>query len=490
MEQILSRRTLIKSAALATGGAILGDTLAACTGSATSALQTPAPQATITFPQGFLWGVATSAFQIEGAVKEDGRGQSIWDTFNHMVGKIVDGSNADVADDHYHRYLQDLDLMHRLGIQSYRFSISWPRILPSGSGTVNQKGLDFYRRLVDGLHQRNIRPMATLFHWDLPQALQDEGGWENRDVAHRFADYADVLFQALGNTVPVWLTLNEPKTVVNVGYIQGVHAPGISDPAKAYKALHHMLLGHGLAVQAFRARNLTSLAQIGAALNLNPVYGADTRSGTAAAVTLQDGYENRLYLDPILKGSYPADVVAALHDSWPDSTIIQSGDLGIIGTPITCLGVNYYNPVTVTAGPRIVGGTHPTSVASWEEVYPPGMHDILVRLKHDYGDIPLYITENGAPYIDLLASSGEVIDPQRQTYIHDHLVTLQQAITAGVQVKGYHAWSLLDNFEWAEGYTQRWGMVYVDYPTQQRYPKDTALWYSDVIKHNGIAGSS
>lgn len=438
------------------------------------------------FPTGFLWGAATSAYQVEGAWDEDGKGESVWDRFSHTPGRIVDGSNGDVADDYYHRWQGDLDLMQSLGIRSYRFSVSWPRILPTGAGAVNAKGLDFYKRLVDGLLQRNIEPMMTLFHWDTPQALQDIGGWENRDVAQRFAEYADALFQALGDKVHSWLTLNEPKTVTTVGYIYGSHAPGFRDPRRAYVALHHMLLGHGLAVRALRARYANATHSIGPSLNLSPVYPADSASGTAQAVTLQDGFENRLYLDPILRGRYPADVTAALAAVWPSDAIIQPGDLAIIGTPIDQLGVNYYNPLAVTAGPQVVSNFYPTTQASWENVYPAGLYDLLLRLKRDYGDLPLYITENGAAYRDTLNADASVNDAQRLSYLHDHLAAASRATQAGVALRGYHVWSLLDNFEWAEGYTQRWGITYVDYETQRRYPKRSALWYRDVISSNRV----
>ncbi len=439
------------------------------------------------FPTGFLWGVATSAYQIEGAAQTDGRGVSVWDTFSHTPGKTLGGATGDVADDHYHRYSADFDLLQSLGAQSYRFSVAWPRILPDGAGAINQRGLDFYRRLVDDLLRRGIRPLITLFHWDLPQALQDQGGWENREVAYRFAEYADVLYQALGDVATSWLTLNEPKTITTMGYISGVHAPGIQNPARAYVALHHMLLGHGLATQAFRARFPQGDAhQIGASLNLSPVYPADQAPGTAGAVTLQDGFENRLYLDPLLRGSYPADVVAALGAHWPSAATIRPGDLEIISAPIDQLGVNYYNPVIVTAGPQMVTGRYLTSAASWEIIYPQGLYDLLLRLTHDYPGIPLAITENGAPFEDTLDAQQAIDDPQRLAYIHDHLLAAHRAIQAGAPLREYHVWSLLDNFEWAEGYDQRWGIVYVDYATQRRYLKRSALWYREVIRQHGL----
>jgi beta-glucosidase len=516
MTPFISRRVFLRIGGLSVGGAVVGDVLAACSatsapslptapavpsapslqvsttiatapaGAATSsALAAPTAQtaAKLRFPEGFFWGAATSAYQIEGAAKEDGRGESVWDRFSHTSGRTKNGDTGDVANDHYHRYEQDLDLMKELGIQSYRFSIAWPRILPTGAGPVNQKGLDFYRRLVDGLLDREIRPMATLFHWDTPQALQDQGGWENRDTAQRFAEYADAVFRALGDRVPLWLTLNEPKTVVMVGYVYGSHAPGITNTNKAYKALHHMMLGHGLAVQAFRALNTKQ--QIGIALNLSPVYPAPDAKGADAEVKRQDGYENRLYLEPVLRGAYPADMLSALGPDAPTSSI-QPDDLKTIGAAIDILGVNYYNPTYVRAGSGVVAGPNPRSVASWQEIYPEGLYDLLVRLKKDYGDIPLYITENGVPVADKLDANGQVNDPQRLKFLYNHFAAAQRAVAEGVNLKGYHVWSLMDNFEWAEGYSQRWGIVYVDFATQKRSPKRSALWYRDVIRQNGL----
>jgi beta-glucosidase len=434
------------------------------------------------FPDGFVWGAATSAYQIEGAVKEDGRGQSIWDTFSHTPGAIRDGSSGDVAADHYHRYRQDLDLMKELGLGSYRFSISWPRILPDGSGRPNQRGIDFYRRLVEGLHQRGIRPVATLFHWDLPQALQDRGGFEAREVAQRFADYAEVVFRGLGDAVPTWLTINEPKTFVEVGHIFGAHAPGKQDRAAAYVVAHHLLLAHGLAVQALRA---SGGGRIGPALNLMPVYPADDTPEARQAVVLRDGYENRLYLDPVLRGSYPRDVLADIDRVSPMRSMIRDGDLKAISSPVDVLGVQYYNPVFVDSGGQRVY-KRPRSQATWQEVYPEGMYDILVRLKRDYGDLPLVITENGIPTRSRPDAGGRVDDADRIRFLRDHFRAAHRAIQQGVRLEAYHVWSLLDNFEWAEGYTQRWGMVYVDYGDQRRIPKQSALWYRDVIRANGL----
>ncbi|MFG1917915.1 GH1 family beta-glucosidase [Micromonospora sp. NPDC048898] len=441
------------------------------------------PAGPLRFPANFGWGAATSAYQIEGAAKEDGRGESVWDTFSRVPGSTRNGDTGDVAADHYHRYTEDLDLMRDLGLRSYRFSISWPRIQPDGTGVPNQRGLDFYRRLIDGLHDRGITPMATLFHWDLPQALQDAGGWESRDTAHRFADYADVVFRALGDRVPVWLTINEPKTVVQNGYLTGHHAPGRQDPDAAYLVAHHLQLAHGLAVGALRATG--SGSRIGPALNLHPCYPADDSPQAAAAARLYDGYENRLYLDSLLRGDYPEDLLA---DLGPQSRMVQGirdGDLAIISAPIDLLAVQYYTPIYVTAD----GGTvrrWATTEAEWQQIYPEGMYDLLTRVTRDYGPIPLTITENGLPTADTLAPDDTVHDTGRINFLRDHLTAVHRAIADGVPLESFHVWSLLDNFEWDAGYDQRWGLVYVDYPTQRRVLKSSATWYRSVITDGGF----
>jgi beta-galactosidase len=470
-------------AATGTGTAPGGDDTDAESDSAPGRRTSPEDRLGLRFPEGFGWGAATSAYQIEGAAKDDGRGESVWDTFSHTPGRVRGGDTGDVAADHYHRYLGDLDLMQELGLRTYRFSISWPRIQADGTGAPNQRGLDFYRRLVDGLHQRGISPMATLFHWDLPQSLQDVGGWESRDVAYRFADYAEAVFTGLGDAVPVWLTINEPKTVVQNGYLGGHHAPGLRDPAAAYLVAHHLQLAHGLAVQALRATGSSS--RIGPALNLHPCYPADDSPEAAAATRLYDGYENRLYLDSIFKGAYPTDV---LEDLGPDSRMVRAirdGDLSIISTPVDLLAVHYYTPIYVTA----TGGTvrkWPTSEASWQQIFPQGMYDILTRVTRDYGSIPLTITENGLATPDVLAADGSVDDPARIVFLRDHLAAVHRAISEGVPLESYHVWSLMDNFEWNEGYEQRWGLIYIDYPTQRRILKRSAHWYRRVIAENAI----
>ena len=436
------------------------------------------------FPDDFVWGAATSAYQIEGAVAEDGRGESVWDTFSHTVGKIRNGDTGDVAADHYHRLDSDLDLMKWLGLHSYRFSISWTRIVPDGAGQVNQRGIDFYRRVVDGLHERGIAPMATLFHWDLPQRLQEKGGWESRDTAYHFADYASIVFDAIGAQVPVWLTINEPKTVVQNGYLLGSHAPGKKDEDAAYLVAHHLQLGHGLAVQAQRASAARD-TRIGPAFNLHPTYPTDDSLAAARHARLRDGYENRLYLDSVFRGEYPADV---LDDLGPQSSMVKAirdGDLAIISAPVDLLAVQYYCPYYLDAQGETVN-LHPTSEAFWQQIYPEGMYDILTRVKRDYGDIPLSVTENGIPVADALGDDGAVDDAERVVFLRDHFGAAHRAIADGVNLESYHVWSLLDNFEWQQGFAERWGLVYIDYATQQRIAKRSAHWYRNVIATNAI----
>ncbi|WP_433066565.1 GH1 family beta-glucosidase [Dactylosporangium sp. CS-033363] len=429
------------------------------------------------FPPSFAWGAATSAYQIEGAVRDDGRGPSVWDVFAHEPGRIRNGDTGDVAADHYHRYVQDLDLMKDLGLQSYRFSVSWPRVLPTGRGTVNAKGLDFYKRLVDGLLARDIAPVATLFHWDTPQALQDQGGWETRDCAKWFADYAAVMFAALGDRVPTWLTLNEPKTVVDVGYTAGTHAPGKRDRSLANVVGHHLLLGHGLAVQALRAT--TSKSRIGAALSLSPTYPTDASAAAARQALVTDGEENRRWLDPLFKGRYPQDWLASQAPDAPVLKAIRDGDLAIISAQNDVLGVNYYGTTHITGtGARVF--VHPTSQATWQEISPDGLYDLLTRIKRDYGDVPLTVTENG------MATTNPMRDDDRITFLRTHFAAAHRAIQSGVKLESFHVWSLMDNFEWAEGYTQRWGLVNVDFASQRRTHKASADWYKKVIATNSV----
>ncbi|MEU7872019.1 GH1 family beta-glucosidase [Dactylosporangium sp. NPDC049140] len=446
--------------------------------SAAAPAQAPTPAAgPLRFPDGFAWGASTSAYQIEGAAAEDGRGPSVWDTFSHQPGRTHGGDTGDVAADHYHRLYEDLDLMKDLGLKSYRFSISWSRVLPQGRGALNAKGLDFYHRLADGLLARGITPVATLFHWDTPQALQDRGGWEQRDCAQWFADYAQQMFYSLGDKVTTWLTLNEPKTVVSLGYVTGTHAPGIKDRKIANVAGHHLLLAHGLAVRAFRASGRKG--GIGAALNLSPVYAADGSAGAAKQAATLDVEENRRWLDPVLLGKYPDGWLAG--QPAPVRAAVRDGDAAVLGERTDLLAVQYYNPVFVDAkGGRVK--QHPTTQATWLEVYPDGLYDLLTRIKRDYGDIPLTITENGMP------TTNDVQDDDRIAFLRDHFAAAHRAVQAGVRLQGFHVWSLLDNFEWAEGYSQRWGLIRVDPATRDRRRKASAEWYRAVIARNGLDG--
>jgi beta-glucosidase len=440
--------------------------------------------ADLSFPRGFLFGVATSAYQIEGACDTDGRGESIWDRFCSQAGAVVDGSSGEPACDHYHRFMDDLDLMVQLGVNAYRFSIAWPRILPEGDGAVNRAGLDFYRRLVEGLRERRVEPLVTLYHWDLPQALEDRGGWRNRDTALRFADYAAVVAEELGGAVPAWITHNEPWCTSFLGYGSGLKAPGVRDWAAAVRASHHVLLSHGLAAQALRAHAPDS--KVGLGLNLYAIHPASADPADVEAARVADGFQNRWFLDPVLRGRYPADMLAAFEARVGARDYVRAGDEELIGQPVDFLGVNFYSCHRVRANPaaRPLGfETLPPrgelTAMGWE-VAPEGLYDLLLRLRAEYGPVPIRVTENGAAYEDLV-TNGVVEDPKRVEFVRRHLEALSRAIAAGVDVRGYYVWSLLDNFEWEHGYRKRFGIVYVDYATQRRIPKRSALWYRDVI---------
>ncbi|MCU1510105.1 MAG: beta-glucosidase [Glaciihabitans sp.] len=460
----------------------------------------------IEFPANFVFGSATASYQIEGAVHEDGRGPSIWDTFSHTPGRVVNGDTGDVADDHYHRLDEDLDLMKRLGLQAYRFSIAWPRIQPTGSGPVNQAGLDFYGRLVDGLLARGIAPIATLYHWDLPQALEDAGGWTNRDTAYRFAEYASIVGRALGDRVATWTTLNEPWCSAYLGYGSGAHAPGVTSPVAALRAVHHLNLAHGLALTELR-RVVTNDADYSVTLNLHVIRGGGR--GEDEAIRQIDALANRAFTGPMLLGAYPPDLLddtAAITD-W---AFVQPGDLELIHQPIDVLGVNYYSTATVrlwdrstarqTAdGHKAAGGSPwpgadnvefleqpgPYTEMGWN-IAPDGLEELLLSLKDQFPNQPLMITENGAAFDDRV-EDGRVHDAKRVDYLHRHFVAAHRAMAQGVDLRGYQVWSLLDNFEWAYGYTKRFGIVYVDYETQERILKDSALWYSEVIGSRRIS---
>lgn len=448
------------------------------------------------FPDGFVWGAATAAYQIEGSPDADGRGPSIWDTFAHTPGKVVNGDTGDTAADHYRRYRDDVALMAELGLPSYRFSVSWPRIQPGGKGPANQAGLDHYERLVDELLGRGITPVLTLYHWDLPQELEDSGGWGARDTTVRFAEYAELVGARLGDRIPLWTTLNEPWCAAFLGYSAGVHAPGRTDPALSLRAVHHLLLAHGLATQALRGV-LPSAAQVSITLNLAAVLPAATSSAATSAVRRIDGLANRLFLDPLFVGHYPVDVqrdTARLTD-W---SFVRPDDLAVISTPIDLLGINYYSPTLVDVGPAEDGPTAWPACENVRFVDPPGpktamgwaidaqgLRNVVHRVHEQYRPIPLMITENGAAFDDELAEGG-VRDDDRIRYLRDHLEVVREAITAGVDLRGYFVWSLLDNFEWAYGYEKRFGIVHVDYETQARVWKDSAHWYRRVIRTNGL----
>jgi beta-glucosidase len=429
------------------------------------------------FPVGFRFGVAMAAYQIEGAVAEDGRGLSIWDAFCRRPGAVAGGDTGDVACDHYHRWREDLDLMAALGIESYRFSISWPRVQPDGRGALNRPGVDFYRRLAEGLRERGIEPVATLYHWDLPQARQAVGGWAARDTAERFAEYAALMAAELGDVVDAWITHNEPWVVAFLGHAEGTKAPGIRDWPTALRAAHHLLLSHGWAMQALRGK------PAGITLNLAPV-----RSDDPGAALRMDGYLNRWFLDPVFRGRYPEDMVDHYERRYGPLDVVRDGDMRVISERIDFLGVNYYNPQRVRPDPSrqplevsYVVPPPPTTAMGWE-VDPDGLHELLVRVRRDYGNVPIYITENGAAFEDGPVVNGTLEDPRRVDYLHSHLGALARAIDDGVDVRRYFAWSMLDNFEWEHGYGKRFGLVYVDYATQRRVPKRSGLWYRDFIR--------
>jgi beta-glucosidase len=441
------------------------------------------------FPAGFYWGAATSAYQIEGAWNEDGKGESIWDRFCHAPGHILGGDTGDVACDHYHRWQEDVALMKELGLKAYRFSVSWPRVIPAGKGPLNPQGLDFYDRLVDALCKAGIEPLVTLYHWDLPQALQDLGGWANRDIAHYFADYAAVLARRLGDRVTWWATHNEPWVVAWLGYAWGQHAPGLQNLRVALQVAHHLLLSHGLAVDALR--DGSTKARVGIVLNLSPVHAASSKPEDVSAAHRVDGFHNRWFLDPLFWGSYPGDVWA-LCVGGGLAPEVKPGDMARISRRLDFLGVNYYTRAVVAHDPQAefqirhvrVEGSEYTEMG-WE-VYPPGLYELLVRLHREYKVPALFVTENGAAFQDQLTSEGRVPDERRLSYLREHLTQAYRAIQEGVPLKGYFVWSLLDNFEWAYGYTKRFGLVYVDYATQRRILKDSALWYRRCIAENAV----
>ncbi len=453
-------------------------------------------------PENFIVGSAAASYQIEGAAREGGRGPSIWDTFSHTPGRVWNGDTGDVACDHYHRLEEDLDLMAGLDLQAYRFSIAWPRIQPTGRGEPNLAGLDFYDRLVDGLLERGIRPVATLYHWDLPQALEDDGGWPVRDTAFAFADYAAIMGRRLGDRVGMWTTLNEPWCSAYLGYASGAHAPGRTEPAAALAAVHHLNLAHGLALQALRTE-VSGNPEYSATLNLHVLRGEDD------AVRQIDGLANRVFLQPMLEGGYPADVVADTA-GVSDWSFVRDGDAQTIRQPIDVLGVNYYSTTRVRVwdgvserqmadGHKGVGASPwpgadrvefppqpgPYTEMGWN-IEPAGLTELLLRLAREYPDVALMVTENGAAFADEVVADASrpgglaVHDEQRVAYVRDHVAAVLDAVDAGADVRGYFVWSLLDNFEWGYGYSKRFGIVRVDYETLERIPKDSALWFAEL----------
>jgi beta-glucosidase len=443
---------------------------------------------TIHFPSGFLWGAATASYQIEGAWQEDGKSESIWDRFSHTPGRISDGATGDIACDHYHRWRDDIALMRSLGLQAYRFSTAWPRVLPNGHGKVNQAGLDFYSRLTDGLLEAGIEPYATLYHWDLPQVLQDRGGWPARPSAEAFVEYADAVSRRLGDRVKNWITLNEPWCSSILSYFLGEHAPGHRDLGEGVAAAHHLLLAHGWAMPVIR-RNSPG-CRAGITLNLSPQTPASPSEADALAARLADAAFNRWFLDPLSGRGYPQEAVEAGRH---EMSFVQPGDLAAIAAPADFLGVNYYmrNIIRSEAIPesrnerRTVVPNPELTEMGWE-VYPEGLHELLTRLKADYDFPAYYVTENGAAYDDQVGADGQVDDPRRVAYLRDHFVQAARAIAEGVPLRGYFVWSLMDNFEWSFGYTKRFGLFHTDYATQRRTPKTSARWYGRVIAENAV----
>jgi beta-glucosidase len=455
------------------------------------------PASALEFPAGFLWGAASSAYQIEGAADADGRAPSTWDTFSHTPGKVRGGDTGDIACDFYHRYAEDLDTMASLGLGAFRFSVSWSRVQPDGRGAVNQPGLDFYRSLVEGLHERDIVPAVTLYHWDLPQTLEDAGGWANRDTAERFAEYAQIVAEAIGDPAAMWITLNEPQVVANQGYRTGVHAPGIRDDALAAATTHHLMLAHGLALQSLRAT--LPAARAGITLDIHPIRAADAAAEEAALVT--DAEQNRIWIDPVLHGRYPA---RARDHLLPQAALIRDGDMELISAPTDFVGVNYYSPHYVRLGdcsslrrdesaipgrPGVIlyKPDHlPLTSMRWL-IEPDGLYDTLRALAAETAPgCPLYITENGCAAEDYADPDGIVNDVERIEYLHGHLREAWRAIRDGVPLAGYFYWSLHDNFEWTWGYQKRFGLLFVDYATQQRTAKRSALFYSRVARTNEL----
>ena len=506
----ISRRGLVTSSAAGTVALTAGHGPVPAAAMVTTPVASPTgavEAGPIRFPNGFLWGTASAAHQVEGAVSRDGRAPSIWDTFSHTPGKTFNGDTGDIACDQYTRYEADFDLMAELGFPAYRFSISWSRIQPMGEGPVNQPGLDHYQRLVDALLERGISPFVTIYHWDLPQALEDRGGWTARETAERYAEFAAIVYGALADRVPHFLCLNEPSSQALIDYGLGEIAPGRTSRGDALRATHYQLLGQGLAVQAMRAHHRPE-AKIGTTLALWDVQPASDQPADVAAARLFDGDWNRMYLDPIFTGRYPADMLANYAETV-DLSFIRDGDLPIIASPLDFLGVNYYTNRVVSADPRSPSGytvvapiapplrTTPTGVeppsggvssVGWL-YWPQGMTTVLLRVRDEYTRIPLYVTETGWAWDDYVDPAGEVKDPERIACLDGYLRAAHAAITQGVDLRGLIVWCFQDNFASSMGYSKRFGLVWTDFATQQRIPKQSALWYRDVIAANGLAAA-
>lgn len=440
------------------------------------------------FPDDFLFGAATSALQIEGSPLADGAGPSNWQAFCHQPGRTDRGDHADVACDHYRRYPEDIALMKAIGLQAYRFSVSWSRVLPEGRGRLNPKGLDFYKRLLETLHGAGLIPFVTLHHWDLPLALMHRGGWLNQDIAGWFSDYADLMFRSLGDHVRHWTTFNEPWVIIHMGFVEGTHPPALKDPVAARSATHHLLLAHGRAVQAFRA---SGTGEIGLVVNLEPKHPASDLEQDRKAAALSDAWMNRQFLEPVRLGRYPKE----LSTIWgSDADKVSSQDMALIKTPIDFLGINYYSRSLIRSAPdlRPFGFDHVpppqdrVTDMGWE-IYPDGLFECLNDVHQRYGELPLYITENGAAFEDGPPERGRVRDLRRMAYLKSHLRSTLDALAAGLPVKGYFAWSLLDNFEWTFGYSKRFGLIHVDFSTQARTLKDSAHLYRTLIERRGAS---
>lgn len=452
---------------------------------------------TLKFPEGFIWGTATSSFQIEGAYQEHGRSESIWDRFCSLPGTIADGSDGRVACDHYHRWAEDIELLKKIGVNSYRFSIAWPRILPQGTGAVNEPGLAFYERLVDALLEAQIEPMVTLYHWDLPLILQDRGGWPNRDTAKAFVEYAHVVTRKLGDRVKYWVTHNEPWCISTLGHLTGEHAPGIKNTPQMLATAHHVLLSHGWSVPVIRDE--VASPKVGIVLNLVPAYAASESVYDAEATRSFDGKFNRWYLDPLYKGSYPDDIIDEYRNTGelPNSRLPfeEDGDLKAISTPTDFLGINYYSRGIIRStkvseeknAPREIPAPTPNQCTDmgWE-IYPFGLRDILIRINREYKPNSILITENGCAYPIGPNDKKEIQDIERIKYVESHLHAVHEALSVGVPVDGYYLWSFLDNFEWAFGYSKRFGITWVDFETQERILKASALRYAEIAANNSL----